>query len=130
MLHNHRTRLGLSAKQNAEKSTLRNIDIALISSIDVFDSFSLNNKGVCILITVIIILIYVCIIVAVIAAWLISIKLLIQVGEAKGFSMNNRGLLWFIGIFATPIATGLYVIALPNKSTANQADQISTAEKE
>lgn len=65
-------------------------------------------------------LFYFCVFVAVIAAWLIAIRLLIQSGEAKGYSMDNRKLLWFVGIFATPIVVGLYVISLPDKSSQNQ----------
>lgn len=61
-------------------------------------------------------LFYICIFIAVIAAWIISIKLFIQAGEAKGYSMENRKLIWFIGLFATPIVVGLYINSLPNRA--------------
>lgn len=47
-------------------------------------------------------------------AWLLAINLLIKVGAAKGYAMDNKGLLWFIGIFATPIVVGLYIASLPD----------------
>lgn len=53
--------------------------------------------------------------IVVLVAWLMSINLFIKVGEAKGRTLNNKGLLWFIDIFATPIVVGLYVIALPDR---------------
>lgn len=60
-------------------------------------------------------------------AWLLAINLLIKVGAAKGYAMDNKGLLWFIGIFATPIVVGLYVAALPD-NRAKPAE--STADSE
>ncbi len=66
------------------------------------------------------------IILVVLIAWLMSIDLLIKVGAAKGYSMDNKGLLWFIGIFATPIVVGLYVAALPD-NRLNAAGEVSPA---
>lgn len=54
-------------------------------------------------------------------AWLLSINLLIKVGAAKGYRMDNSGLLWFIGIFATPIVLGLYICALPDNSPSSNS---------
>lgn len=64
--------------------------------------------------------------VAVLVAWLMSINLLVKVGAAKGYSMDNKGLLWFIGIFATPIVVGLYVASLPdNRAPQTKPDSDS-----
>ena len=52
----------------------------------------------------------------VIIAWCLSINLFINLGKSKGYSMANKGLLWFIGIFATPIVVGIYVLSLPPKN--------------
>lgn len=51
----------------------------------------------------------------VLIAWLMAISLFIQAIDDKGYSSQNTGKLWFVGIFATPIAVGLYAAALPNK---------------
>ena len=66
------------------------------------------------------------IMVVVLAAWLMAINLLIKVGAAKGYSMDNKGLLWFIGIFATPIVVGLYVAALPDNRLRSAAVPFNT----
>lgn len=65
-------------------------------------------------------------------AWLLAINLLIKVGEAKGHALSNKGLLWFIGIFATPIVVGLYIIALPDRraEAARKAPPASAATDE
>lgn len=70
------------------------------------------------------------VVVAVLVAWLMTINLLIKVGAAKGYSMDNKGLLWFIGIFATPIVVGLYVAALPDNRlrSAEEASSAAAAE--
>ena len=54
----------------------------------------------------------------VLVAWLAAISLFIKAGKAKGYSMENAWLLWFVGIFATPVAVGLYVAALPDRRSA------------
>lgn len=56
--------------------------------------------------------------VAVLCAWVASISLFLGVKKEKGYPADNDILLWFIGIFATPLAVGLYVAALPDKSTS------------
>lgn len=53
--------------------------------------------------------------VLVLFAWVLAISLFIKAGKAKGHSMENAGLLWFVGIFATPIVVGMYVASLPDK---------------
>ena len=58
-------------------------------------------------------------------ASLLAINLFIKAGVAKGHAMENRGLLWFIGIFAPfgAIVIGLYVAALadnrPERTAGN-----------
>lgn len=59
--------------------------------------------------------------IAVLLAWLTSINLFIKTGVAKGYTMANKGLLWFVGIFATPLAVGLYVAALPDLTPRQSA---------
>lgn len=70
--------------------------------------------------------------IVVLVAWLLAINLLIKVGEAKGHALSNKGLLWFIGIFATPIVVGLYIIALPDQraEAARKAPPASAATDE
>lgn len=70
--------------------------------------------------------------IVVLVAWLLAINLLIKVGEAKGHALSNKGLLWFIGIFATPIVVGLYIIALPDRraEAARKAPPSSAATDE
>lgn len=59
-------------------------------------------------------LIIVLVLLPVLVAWLLAINLFIKVGAEKGYAMENKGLLWFIGIFATPIVVGLYIASLPD----------------
>lgn len=51
-------------------------------------------------------------------ASLLAINEFIKVGRTKGHSMDNSDLLWFIGVFVPlgPLAVGLYVMALPDRS--------------
>lgn len=58
---------------------------------------------------------------AVLGAWIASIGLLISAGRAKGHQMENAGLLWYIGILASPVVLGLYVAALPDKRARTSA---------
>lgn len=52
----------------------------------------------------------------VLVGWLVAIQLLINAGKQKGhFKDGGEGVLWFVGIFATPIVVGLYILALPDK---------------
>ena len=47
---------------------------------------------------------------------LIAISLLVDAAKAKGFHRNDAGVLWVIGIFASPIVLGLYTASLPDRS--------------
>ena len=66
-------------------------------------------------------------IIAVFAAEVMAISLFIKVGMAKGYSMANRGVLWFIGLMAPlgPIVIGLYVSALPDRAVPDAPKQAS-----
>ena len=61
--------------------------------------------------------------VAVLVAWLMATNLFIKIARAKGYYKDGAGLLWFIGIFATPIVVGIYVAALPDKRQAGTLTQ-------
>ena len=61
-------------------------------------------------------LIMLAIVVCTIVAWIMSISMFIDAARAKGYKMKKAGVIWFVGIFATPIVAGLYVNALPNKN--------------
>lgn len=61
-------------------------------------------------------LIMLAIVVCTIVAWIMSINMFIDAARAKGYKMKKTGVIWFVGIFATPIVAGLYVNALPNKN--------------
>lgn len=61
-------------------------------------------------------LIMLAIVVCTIVAWIMSISMFIDAARAKGYKMKKTGVIWFVGIFATPIVAGLYVNALPNKN--------------
>lgn len=51
----------------------------------------------------------------VLVAFLASISLFIDAAKEKGYYKNGgTGILWFIGIFATPIVVGLYTASLPD----------------
>ena len=55
------------------------------------------------------------IMILVLAAFLASISLFIKAAKEKGYyEHGGTGLLWFIGIFATPIVVGLYTASLPD----------------
>lgn len=56
--------------------------------------------------------------VVILAAWLMSISLIINAIKAKGYDQITTGTLWFIGIFASPMILGLYAIVLPEKREA------------
>lgn len=73
-----------------------------------------------------------CIAALAIVAWVASISLLIKAGMEKGYSMDNKLLLWFVGLFASPIVLGLYVCSLPDArgvdtSAAANPDQAVSA---
>lgn len=53
--------------------------------------------------------------IAVLVAYFMVISRLISAAKMKGhFTDRGTGALWFIGIFASPIALGLYTASLPD----------------
>lgn len=58
------------------------------------------------------------ILIVVIVAWVNAINLYLAALAEKGYELDNsiRGKIWFIGLFATPLAAGLYVASLPDRS--------------
>lgn len=65
----------------------------------------------------------------VLAAWLAPISLFIKAAKEKGYyEHGGTGLLWFIGIFATPIVVGLYTASLPDlrDQKAKQKETVET----
>ena len=66
----------------------------------------------------------------VLCAWIAAIALFIGVKREKGYSSEGNGLLWIIGIFATPIVVGLYVIALPDKRLVSASEAASQRSEE
>ena len=71
---------------------------------------------------------FVIIVVIALAARVVAINLLIKAGRAKGYSMENAGILWFVGIFATPILVGLYIASLPDNRTIAGLEKPAEAE--
>ena len=57
--------------------------------------------------------------VVVLVVWLMTISEFIKIAKRKGYKLDGTdaatsSMLWGMGIFATPIAVALYVIALPD----------------
>lgn len=48
-------------------------------------------------------------------ALLMAISQLIETALMKGHCQDGTGMLWFIGIFASPIVLGLYTASLPDR---------------
>lgn len=53
-------------------------------------------------------------------ASLIAISELIDAARMKGHCQDGAGLLWFVGIFASPIVLGLITVSLPDRSARIQ----------
>ena len=69
---------------------------------------SSDTTGFVLVITIIVLLL-------VLTAFLLSISLFINAAKEKGYyEHGGTGVLWFIGIFATPIVVGLYTASLPD----------------
>lgn len=68
------------------------------------------------------------ILIVMLIAWLCAINLFVEAARKKGYYCNGgSGILWFIGIFATPIVVGIYVSALPDRSTIESRGTVSEA---
>ncbi len=61
--------------------------------------------------------------ICVIVAWFLSITMFIDAAKAKGYPMRETGVLWFVGIFASPLVPGLYVNALPPKNNEDSQER-------
>lgn len=47
---------------------------------------------------------------------LVAISLLIRAAKEKGYHCSSTGILWLVGIFATPVVLGLYTASLPDRN--------------
>lgn len=56
-------------------------------------------------------------------AWLMAVSKLVELAKDKGHFKDGTGMLWFMGIFASPIVLGIYVIALPDLHAKKQLEQ-------
>lgn len=65
------------------------------------------------------------VLVAMIAAGLVAISLFVDLAKEKGHYRDDANALWFIGIFASPVVLGIYVMALSNKSSKASSADIS-----
>ena len=63
-----------------------------------------------------IVVVYILMLFVVLAAWIAAIIKLIEAAQEKGYYRDGAGILWFIGIFATPLAVGLITASLPDRS--------------
>ena len=50
------------------------------------------------------------------AAYLLAVRLLADIIQMKGFSVESRWKLYLIGVFTTPIVLGIIAIAVPDRS--------------
>lgn len=69
---------------------------------------------------VLIILLFIVAIV-VLVAWLVATEMFIDLAQKKDPQFYRTGMLWFVGIFATPIVVGLYVCAMTDKRSATSS---------
>ena len=60
--------------------------------------------------------VYIILLILILAAWLVSISLMIKAAKEKGYHRDGAGKLWFIGIFASPVVLGLYTASLPDRN--------------
>lgn len=54
------------------------------------------------------------------SASLIAISELIEATRMKGHCQDGAGLLWFVGIFASPLVLGLITASLPDRNAQTQ----------
>lgn len=77
------------------------------------------------------VMIFMLIILAVVlGAWILAISMFVDIAKEKGYCKNGAGVLWYIGIFATPIAVGLYVAALPDKGAGSAGSKHANVDDE
>lgn len=51
---------------------------------------------------------------------LVAISLLIKAAKEKGYHRSSAGILWLVGIFATPVVLGLYTASLPDRNATKK----------
>lgn len=69
-------------------------------------------------------LLLIALIVLVFVAFLVSINLFIEAAKQKGhYKDGGSAILWFVGIFATPIVVGLYTSALPDLNARKEEEK-------
>lgn len=56
---------------------------------------------------------------------LVAISLFVDLAKEKGHYRDDANILWFVGIFASPVVLGVYVMALSNKSSKDSSVDIS-----
>ena len=54
--------------------------------------------------------------VALLMAYLLAIRYLVDVMAMKGYEMKRRWVFYFIGFFMTPVVLGLIACAVPDRS--------------
>lgn len=67
-------------------------------------------------------IVYIILLILILAAWLVSISLMVKAAKEKGHHLDGAGKLWFIGIFASPIVLGLYTASLPDRNVPRTRD--------
>lgn len=55
----------------------------------------------------------------------VAISLFVDLAKEKGHYRDDANILWFVGIFASPVVLGIYVMALSNKSSKDSSVDIS-----
>lgn len=51
---------------------------------------------------------------------LVAISLLVKAAKEKGYHRSSAGILWLVGIFATPVVLGLYTASLPDRNATTK----------
>lgn len=66
--------------------------------------------------------------IVILAAWIVSIVKLVEAYKLKQENGQDAptGVLWLIGLFASPVVLGLYVCALPNRSERTSSKKPET----
>lgn len=63
--------------------------------------------------------------VVMIVAGFVAISLFVDLAKEKGHYRDDANILWFVGIFASPVVLGIYVMALSDKSSKESFADIS-----
>lgn len=71
---------------------------------------------------------FVVVAIVVLLAWVMIIDKFIKLAKKKDPSIETTGDLWFMGIFASPIALGIYVLCLGSGSQNGLPEKDPTSE--